>query len=163
MMKPVQKSAMAIVCTALICGGAGVCVPFASVIAQTITPVQEMSFGKFALKNNSSAHMLRVARTGGVTADSAYIVMDTPVPAEYTLAGFTPSTPLTVSIPDSTLTAAGTGDHFDLRDFTPTPGLTTDGAGGATLRFGASLYTSGSGTNYIDGAFSGDIDITVDY
>lgn len=75
--------------------------------SETITPVQELSFGTFALKNNSSRHLLRVARTGGVTSDSEFIVMTAPTPGEYTLSGFTPSTSVTVSIPDTVITVGG--------------------------------------------------------
>lgn len=129
--------------------------------SETITPVQELSFGTFALKNNSSRHLLRVARTGGVTSDSEFIVMTAPTPGEYTLSGFTPSTSVTVSIPDTVITVGG--GYFDVESFTPTPGLVTDASGNATLRFGASLYSSGIGSNYSDGTFTGNINITVNY
>lgn len=129
--------------------------------AETITPVQELSFGTFALKNNSSRHLLRVARTGGITSDSEYVVMTSPTPAEYSLSGFTPSTSVTVTIPDTIITVGG--GYFDVESFTPTPGLVTDSSGNATLRFGASLYSSGVGSNYSDGTFTGSINITVNY
>ncbi len=129
--------------------------------AQSITPVQELGFGTFALKNNSSRYLLRVSRLGVVTSDSQFVILSPPTPAEYSLSGFTPSTLLVVTIPDSTITVGG--DSFDLESFTPTPGLTTDSSGNAVLRFGASLYSSGLGANYTNGSFSGTINITVNY
>lgn len=132
--------------------------------AQTITRVQALSFGTFALKNNAAAHTLRVSRTNVVTADSAFAIFTDPVRGEYALTGFPSSTPFTVSIPDTSLSLGGGGGAaFDLILFTPGSGLTTDGAGAADLRFGATLQTSGMGSMYSDGNYSGTIDITINY
>lgn len=130
-------------------------------MAQTITRVDALSFGSFALKNNNAAHQLTVSRVGGITKDAAYALITNPTPARYDLSGFPASTALSISIPDSTVES---GIHvFTLNNFTPTPGLSTDGAGDATLRFGATLTTSGNTVMYADGAYSGLIDITVNY
>ncbi len=75
--------------------------------AQTITRVQSLSFGMFALKNNNAVHALRVSRTNVVTADSAFAIFTDPVRGEYALSGFPNSTPFTVSIPDTSLTLGG--------------------------------------------------------
>ncbi len=142
---------------------AGLLSGMSTCFAQTITPVDEFSFGSFAIKDNTARHMLRVSRTGGVTADPEFIIFSGPTPAEYNLSGFPAFTPLNVTIPDSTVTSGGGGAGFTLESFTPTPSLTTDGSGNATLLIGASLYTSGNSALYVDGAFSGTIDITITY
>lgn len=131
--------------------------------AQTISRVQTIHFGTFAIKNNSAVHTLRVSRTNVVTADSAFALFTAPIRGEYDLAGFPSSTPFTVTISDATLNSGGGGEPFYLSNFTPGTGLTTDGAGNAEVRFGATLATSGVGANYTDGTYSGTIDITIDY
>jgi hypothetical protein len=135
-------------------------VPWSSAYAQTITRVQPLSFGTFALKNNSAVHTLRVSRTNVVTSDPAFIVIVAPTRGEYNLAGFPASTAFTVSIPDESF---GAGATFTLDQFTPGVGLSFDSAGEANLRFGATLSTSGSGTMYTEGANDGTIDITINY
>lgn len=130
--------------------------------AQTITRVQTLSFGTFALRDNNAPHALRVSRTNVVTADSEFALFTAPTRGEYSMSGFPTDTPFTVSIPDTALTSGG-GGSFDLGQFTPGSGLSTDSSGNADLRFGATLTTSGTGGNYTDGSYSGTIDITVNY
>ena len=139
-----------------------ICLAASPTFAQTITRVQTLSFGTFALRNNNAPHALRVSRTNVVTADSEFAIFTDPTRGEYSLSSFPTNTPFTVFIPDTTLTSGG-GAQFDLGQFTPGSGLTTDGTGNADLRFGATLTTSGTGGNYTDGSYSGTIDITVNY
>lgn len=131
----------------------------------TITRVDAMDFGTFALKNNASQHNMSVSRTNIVTADSAYVRIIDPTRGEYALTDFPISTVLTFSIPDTTmsLNGSGVGEIFSLENFTPPPSVTTNGSGAATLLFGATLRTSGSGSMYPDGNYSGLVDITVNY
>ena len=133
--------------------------------ADTVNQTQHLDFGSFVLKRNNAVYQLKVQKNGAVTSASSFIVITTPVPAMWELTDYPPNTLLTVSIPDAILSVggAGTGNVFNLTDFTPTANLTTDGAGAATLRFGASLYTSGSGTMYADGSYSGDVSVTISY
>lgn len=133
--------------------------------AQTITRVQPISFGMFVIKNNASAHNIQVSRTNSVTADSAFALFTNPVRGEYDLSGFPASTPFTVSFFATPITVggSGTGEAFTLGSFTPGTGLSTDSSGDAQLRFGATLTTSGSGINYSNGSYQGELDITVNY
>jgi hypothetical protein len=133
--------------------------------AQLITRVQPLSFGTFVLKNNSAAHTLRVSRTNAVTAAAAFALFTNPVRGEYDLSGFPASTPFTASFSATPITAGGlgAGESFSLGTFIPGSGLTTDASGNAQVRFGATLTTSGSGINYPDGAYEGELDITINY
>ena len=133
--------------------------------AQTIDQQQPLTFGTFALRNNNASHLLRVQRTGVVNADAAYVLFVPPERGQFILAGFPPSTELTFVFTNATLTlnGGGAGNSFTVQDFTPPASLTTNASGNATLRFGASLYTSGSGINYADGNYSGDSQLTINY
>lgn len=147
------------------CIAALVCVSVVPAIAQTVVIVQPLEFGSFTVNDNNAIHSLTVQRTGAVNADAGYTVVDNPVPAEWSLTGFPSFTELVIEVTDVTNIGkpSSRGEYFTLTNFTPTPSLSTDNTGAATLRFGATLLTSGVGLNYTDGTYSGTYDVTINY
>jgi hypothetical protein len=141
------------------------CLAHFPAFGQDVSITQALSFGSFTVNNNNASHNLVVQRTGGYSADAGYTVLDNPVPAEWALTSFPSSTLLNVVFDDVTniTKLGGGGEYFSMTSFTPTPSLSTDGLGAATLRFGATLVTSGTGTNYTDGTYTGTYDVTINY
>lgn len=132
--------------------------------AQTITEIIPFNFGTIALTDNASPKYITVARNGTVIIDPAILLVGpSPVPAEYSLTGFPPSTALTVSITDATLTSGLSPETFSLSQYEYTANPGTDGAGNYTLDIGYRLATNGSGSMYTDATYSGTLLITVAY
>ncbi len=132
--------------------------------AQTITKVQDISFGTFVLKNNTSNHTITISTTGATTFTGDIIMLSLGNNGEYTLTGFPPNTALGITIGTGLLSinGSGTGETMTFDSNTHNSPV-TDGAGNATLLTGATITTSGSGTMYPDGTYSEQINITVSY
>lgn len=132
--------------------------------AQVFSRMQELSFGTFALRNNTGVHQLRITQAGVITANSNYARFTDPVRGRYRMQGYPPSTVFTITIPNTTLSlnGLGAGELFNLDLLHPAT-RTANGAGNATFFVGGSLTTSGSGTMYSDGNYQGDMDVTINY
>ena len=145
--------------------------------AQTMTEVQKLDFGTFGVVNNNGSYTIVIGPDNSVTYDpSGKIVSDGAHIGHrgvYALAGFPPNMQLTLGVTTtnntttggvtltngSSLTYAG-NPAFSIGSFTANNPL-TDASGNATLYIGATLTTSGSGTNYMSGTYNGSVDITL--
>ncbi len=127
---------------------------------------QDLTFGRFAITNNSAQHYLTIDPNGNVTADPAYVLTEPPTySGAITLDQLLSSVPMSITFTDGTLSLNGLGSHplFVVTDFTTNGPFVTTPAGTLDLRFGASLRSSGTGDVYENGPYSGTFDITFDY
>lgn len=130
---------------------------------ETLTVVEDLSFGTFGLRDNDNSHDVTVGIDNTPFYDTA--IVDGPVPpqrGEYLLEGLPPNLALGVTIDDTTLSLDGSGDPplFTMSDGQHNNPV-TDGAGTAMLYVGATLSTSGTGVNYPSGHYEGGYDLTI--
>lgn len=127
---------------------------------------QPLDFGLFGLLNNFAQHDLVVDFNGLYSGDPAY-VLTAPYPqnAEISFTGLDPSVPFTVTFDNGTLSLNGGGlpPLLTVRDFTTDGPYTTTAGGTLTIRYGATLRSSGSGVPYQSGPYTGSYDVTFDY
>lgn len=141
----------------------GLLVVLPTVMAQvTSNEVSVLHFGTFIVKQNSTVSNLTVSRTGVVTAGSAFIILSPPNRGTWFISGLPPSTTMNFSFTPATLSGPG-GQTFTVSSFTPLTPLNTNPAGETAAIFGATLSTSGSGTPYTDGSYTGSYDLIITY
>ena len=132
----------------------------------TITETQAISFGTFALSNNNAVYTSTVQTNGTTSSDPEYLIFSDAVEGRWDLTNFPASTLLTINITsgDLTLNGAGSGEPFSVGSFDIFPSNTTTNASGAlSIKIGAVLSTSGTGTMYADGSFSANGLLTVNF
>lgn len=146
------------------------------VVAQDINEVQQLSFGTFAILDNSAAHTIVVDPDNSVAYDpdlipgtpanrGEYVFTGLPANTTFTL-GVTIANPPTdggVTLDNQTALSTGGGQNFTVSNFAINVAneMITDNNGDATLHIGATLSTSGNGGFYNDGVFNGTYDITL--
>lgn len=130
--------------------------------AQTITENQPLSFGTFAIVNNGSVSRLRMQNNGNYNADPAFMVIDPPQRGSYTVTGYPPNTPLTVSFTNTNLAGPG-ATTFQLRNLRTVPNnnIRTDALGEATFFVIGNLRSTGTGIVYSNGRHTGNYTIDV--
>lgn len=136
----------------------------AGVRADSLHIVRNLTFGEFATRDNDSPHTILVDASNNATYDPALLQITPAERGEFLLETFPPSTPLSISIPDTNLTlnGGGAGIHFTVSNFTHNNPV-TDPSGDATLYLGATLTTTGSTQHYGTGNYSEGIEITINY
>lgn len=126
---------------------------------------QSLSFGRYTMRTNNLNASLQVAYDGQVTADPAFIpVNSTARNGIIRMTGFDPDTPLDLSItflPNPlTLTCSCASPDFIVSNFqVETENPTTDPTGQALIRYGARITAQGG--TYGDVNYSGTVTITV--
>ena len=148
--------------------------------AQDIFEGQALTFGRFAVVDNSAPRQIIVTTDDDVIYDTG-IVGDPSNPGrrgEYTLTGMPANVIfyLGVNIPnppaeggvvlEETVPLTGLGsEDFTIGSFkiNSNDQMVTDGNGDATLYIGATLTTSGSGTHYVSDTYDGEFTITFYY
>ncbi|MBI2235143.1 MAG: DUF4402 domain-containing protein [Micavibrio aeruginosavorus] len=129
----------------------------------TIDTSQAMSFGTFAVRNNTAQHMIVIDPiTGNGTYDAALLEIDPVQRGIYVMEGLPPNTPITLIFTNATLTPSGPGPSFSVSDFTDNSPV-SDAAGDATFLVGATLRTSGNGQHYNSDSYSGTFDLQIAY
>lgn len=126
-----------------------------------ISESQELSFGVFAVRRNDAVYEITVDINDNVTHDAVGIVLGPTAPqrAEYELRDQMPNTILDISLTDATLTAGGAAS-FTITNYTHN-NTSTDAGGDATVLIGATLRTSGDGTKYPTGNYTGTTDLFI--
>lgn len=148
-----------------------------SASAQTMTEVQPLSFGTFAILNNNAVQTITVAPNNSTVYDpdiiadveaqrGHYLLEDLPANVTFYL-GVSVSNPPNDGglILDNASPITGGGQAFQLINFTVNTAneVVTDGNGDADFYIGATLITTGNGTTYPDGVYNGTYDITFFY
>ena len=129
--------------------------------AQTITTVQELSFGVIAIRDYSAVGRVTIETSGAHTYNSNVFIHEIPQRGEYRLTGGTPNAFYTVSMTPS-VTLNGPGGFFTLDNFVVTPAaLFTDALGEDTFYITGRLQTQGGGINYPDGTYDTNFVITI--
>lgn len=113
-----------------------------------------LTFGTIAIPENSSVLTYDVRPSGNMRVDAGIIVAAPGAPATFRLTGFPPNESISVSVPDVVLvrTTGGFTPTFEVIQFSASP-LITDSLGQGLLHLGATLSTSGTGQNYLDGDY----------
>lgn len=142
-----------------------VLLPGMAMAVPTLTIIDDITFGQFAVRNNDAVHTIVVDENNNFSHSAAgFVPVTDPQRGEFLLEDLPPNSPVTVSVADTsiTLNGGGVGTAFSIRDYTFTS-ITTDGAGNATFYMGATLRTSGTGQYYESGSYSGTAVMTVNY
>ncbi len=133
--------------------------------AEAITEQQPLSFGQFAITDNTIVSTMTIPYNGLPPSVTGNIIPITPGQAgHYLLSGFPAYVLFYITVTSSNLTKGGTGqpEPLVLDNFTH-PTLTANANGEALLKLGARLSTTGNGVSYVDAPYSGTITITVSW
>ena len=131
--------------------------------AQTLTQVQALTFGDGIVVDNSTQHEIVLSSDGSFTHDAEFIFGNIQPEGIYPLVAAPQSAPMTVTIRlDQNID--GPGQDFFLDNFDIDAPATTDVAGGATIRVGARMRTSGNGIPYNPStSFTGSFTVEVNF
>ena len=128
-----------------------------------ITITHPLSFGEFALRNNTAVRRMTISAKGVLTKDAAFVTLVPPQRATVNVSGFPTKTNLIINVTFNSL-SSGSGDLFTV--VTPTIFPTnnkTDNSGNASFFVGATLRTSGGGGFYPNNTYNGLMTVTVNY
>jgi len=132
----------------------------ASVVIETAiatTQTQQMNFG---IVTPLTAAGTVVLTSAGACSSGTLGLYGTCAPGTFTITA-APSTALTISFANGTLTGGGTSMTVDTFTTSTTPvSSTTDGSGNLTLDVGATLHV---GASQVSGAYTGTYTVTVSY
>lgn len=131
--------------------------------AQTITQNTPLSFGQVVLVDNAAPRQIVLLPGGGFTADPQYVFFTPPQLGNFTVSGYGPGVPLTVTVGITNLNpiGGGTANFSTSSTFTNPATVTTDGAGEVTFDVGATLSSDGGGSTHMDDLYNGTYTITV--
>ena len=128
----------------------------------TMVELQELSFGSFALVDNSVVSQLIIPHTtASPWKTNKLFILSNGQPGHYQLSEFPANTALNVSIADYFILLGG-GESFRISHFT-FDNMISDDNGEALLKVGATLYSSGNGIPYVNGGYFGTMNITIDF
>ena len=130
-----------------------------------MTEQHKLDFGTFALKDNNSPHTIVVTPGNGITYDPAFVVGVQAQRGVYSLSGLPHNEALGITIDNTvnlSLNGSGSGALLGIGTYTSN-NPSTNGSGDATLYIGGTLTTSGSGSLYGNGDYSGSVDLTINF
>lgn len=126
------------------------CVQSASLAqAQTISPVQDLSFGQAIVTNNNSQHEIIIVPGGGFSNDPEISFITTPVAGVYRLTGATPFQVIDSVVITVDQQMIGAGEDFVLDNFSVTHPPQADNFGNALIDVGARMRTTGNFNTYM--------------
>lgn len=131
--------------------------PVMPCFAQTVTELQELSFGRGIVKNNNSVREIVISPAGTFTNDSEIVFIDDPERGIYRLTGATPFQTITSVNVTVNQQMIGAGEDFTLDAFNPSFPAQTDTNGEAIINLGARMRTTGSSINYQSSTIFGGI------
>lgn len=132
-----------------------------SASAVTVVSETSMDFGTFVVKNNNSVAAFNLTKTSSYTADPEFIVVSDPTAGSMDLSGFPTNTSISITFDPTTL--SGAGGVFSISNFDVTSPRDSGAGGLISFTYGARLSTSGTGTPYSDGSYSGTLNVIVSY
>lgn len=128
--------------------------------------VQAMTFGRFAIVNNTSVHSLTINPNNTYTADAAFII-NAPLPrtAEVRIETSVYNQPCNVSFNDGYLSKDGAlvQPYFTITDLNIADPCMTNPDGSVDIVIGATLKTDASGIHYPSGNYSGGFEMIFQY
>lgn len=132
----------------------------------TLTVIEELYFGSFALIDNDRPYSIIVGADGGVTYDNAIVGVVEPRRGEYLIEGMPPGTVIDVQIRGDGFLTSQDGDDgppFIVTDYA-TSEVVADAEGRAVLYVGGTLKSTGNANaNYNSGSYSGKIDMVLNF
>lgn len=132
--------------------------------SQTIIQNRSFNYGLITINDNSSAHSMTIATNGTITNNPVHItIFQDGETALFSVSGFDASTQYSISIPDTTISYNGTGpQYFDIVSMTISPAIfITDPSGEGSFTVGSTFRTSGNGTGYPQGSYTGNVLVTI--
>ena len=129
-----------------------------------VIPTQGMDYGSFVIRDfNLVSRLIVDEATGVVTAGANTIPLIGGQNGQFALTGGPTNTAFTVTL-DATVPPILGGASFAMDRFRVAPvTLQTDGIGDDTFSIGMRATSSGGGTVYTDGGYSGTYDFTVQF
>lgn len=130
-----------------------------------ITEQRALNFGTLAVPNNTSISRLSYPSSGrNINNQGQFVIIDRGTSGQYSLTGFPPFTPITVTLNNTTLypDSIAIAEPLTVDDFDIDAPL-TNSQGEATVMVGARVNTTGNGANYIDSIYSGATTMRVEY
>lgn len=144
--------------------------------AQEMTVVDHLSFGTFAVADNSISQAIVVTPDNDTFPDTGIAVGQPGQRGVYEFTGLPPNVAFYVGVDVPNPPSEGgividdsafltNGRSFTVDSFALGNGgvLQSDGAGDATMLLGATLHTSGDGTPYSGGTYAGQVSFTIYY
>lgn len=138
--------------------------------------VDNLSFGTFAVADNSMPQALVVTTDNDTFADAGIVVAQNGQRGVYEFTGLPPNVTFYVGVDVPNPPSEGgivfddsifltNGESFTVDTFQLGSGgvLQTDAAGDATMTLGATLHTSGNGAAYSGGGYNGQVSFTIYY
>ena len=133
----------------------------------TVTEIQDLQFGELITRNPSAVGEVIVGADGSFSNNSDILVVTLGQRSRWSVSGAPLNTAFTVTIDSNTAvtrTLGGATGDFTIDNFTIFPvALTSDGAGNSSFFVGARARTAGGGQAYLDGAYNGTYDFTVQF
>lgn len=129
-----------------------------------VTVIQPLSFGAFVVKRNDAQYDITIDDGGTYSYSSvAFNMITAPEPGIFDFDGLPALTPV-VSITITELTPiSGSGDNFNMLDFTTSHNPSTDASGVLRVNIGATARSSGSGMAYPDQTMNGQLEVTINF
>lgn len=116
--------------------------------AQTITTIQPLDFGEAVVFDNNAQYELIVTRTGNVSSDPQFSIIEPPTEGIYLLSGAPARQRITTININVDQQMVGTGENFIIDSFDIRHNPQTDNSGELMVEVGARLLTTGSGIPY---------------
>ncbi len=137
---------------------------YSSLSLAQVTVVQAISFGDFVTTNNDAQYDITINTDGSFSYDSAgFIPIVDPVEGVYDLSGFTPLDAVT-SVTVTPLTVLTRGSQgISMVNMQETHDSNADAGGVVRVTIGGTARTNGNGNVYLDGTYTGSIEIEVNF
>ncbi|MBU3016729.1 DUF4402 domain-containing protein [Paraglaciecola agarilytica] len=126
---------------------------------------ENLSFGVFAIKNNSSISELSVSANGRTSTTNSIRVLRGGQAAQIRLVNYPLYTRLFISaiLPQSSTVFAGMTEQFSINHVDMPETVITNYLGEAIFPLGATIETSGNGGAYLDTTYNFRLMLTVNY
>ncbi|HOO81709.1 MAG TPA: hypothetical protein PK513_04335 [Alphaproteobacteria bacterium] len=130
-----------------------------------VTEIQALQFGEYIVTHNDAVYSITVNVGGVVTYDPAGFIeiAATGQDGIYDIDGLPASTAITSVVISQTTPLTSGGLSFQMNTFTESHPASTDGAGVAQIRVGATADTSGNGVPYLDRTYNGMLEIQINF
>lgn len=138
---------------------------YSPAIAGVMREIRPLTFGSVTV-TGAAPQTVQIGADNTESHSGGILTLHNGANGIYQLSNFPANTLFTVDIADTVSVRVGTGQTFDIKDFTTQPANAdtprTDGAGNMTIRIGATLATR-SGVSYPPGAYRGTYTLMINF
>ncbi len=132
--------------------------------AQTVTTQQALYFGEWVFYNNNAEYEIVVNTNGDFTFDSNGLVLLTePREGIYDIDGYTPGAEVISVVVTQASPLTKGGSTLTVDDFRLDFPQYVDGDGHIILKVGGVANTTATGVSYVDGIYTGSIDVDITF